>query len=436
MPMDPKLLVYFVPLVLLVALSIANKRRIHSLNVTILEENKKAGLTEPASLHPVIDSVRCLGCATCVSACPEGKILGLINGKAELIHAAHCIGHGACKDACPMDAITLVFGTENRGVDIPDVKPNFETNVPGIFIAGELGGMGLIRNAVEQGRQALDNICKVKGVGSSSGDRLDVVIVGAGPAGIAASLGALENKLSYVTLEQETLGGTVSHFPRGKLVMTAPVQLPVVGKVNFTETTKEELLGFWRKVVEQTGLSIQYQERVTQITAEGDIYRVKTDKNTYLTRTVLLAIGRRGTPRKLGVPGEGQAKVVYRLIDPEQYRGQRVLVVGGGDSALEAATSIAEQADTQVTLSYRSEAFSRAKQKNRDKVEQAQADGRLTVLFKSNVKEIGEHSVQIDNDGELIEIPNDGVIISAGGLLPTPFLKEIGIDVETKYGTA
>ncbi len=335
-----------------------------------------------------------------------------------------------------MDAITLVFGTEKRGVDIPWVGPNFETNMPGIFIAGELGGMGLIRNAVEQGRQALEHICRMKGVGSASGDCLDLLIVGAGPAGFAASLGALQNKLKFVTVEQETLGGTVSHFPRGKLVMTAPVQLPIVGKVNFTETTKEELLGFWQRVEQQTGLTIQYQERVEKMSPEGDGYRVKTNKNSYLARTVLLAIGRRGTPRKLGVPGEDQSKVVYRLIDPEQYQGQRVLVVGGGDSALEAATSIAEQADSEVTLSYRSEAFSRAKQKNRNKVEQAQADGRLRVLFKSNVKEIGEHTVQLDQGGELIEIPNDGVIVSAGGLLPTPFLKETGIEVETKYGTA
>jgi len=436
MPIDAKLLFYFLPFVLLIVWTVGNKRRVHSENMASFEENKKSGLAEPASLHPLIDPVKCLGCASCVKACPEGEILGLIHGKAQLIHATHCIGHGACKDACPMGAITLVFGSESRGVDIPHVNQNFETNMPSIFIAGELGGMGLIRNAVEQGRQALENISKVKGVGNSSGDWLDLVIVGAGPAGFSASLGALENKLKYVTVEQETLGGTVSHFPRGKLVMTAPVQLPIVGMVKFTETTKEELLEFWQKVEKQSGLSIHYQERLEQISAEGDGYRVKTNKNSYLTRTVLLAIGRRGTPRKLGAPGEEQSKVVYRLIDPEQYRGQRVLVVGGGDSALEAATSIAEQLDTQVSLSYRSEAFSRAKLKNRNKVEQAQADGRLTVLYKSTVKEIREHSVQLDHDGELIEIPNDGVIVSAGGVLPTPFLKDTGIEVETKHGTA
>ena len=434
--MDAKLLFYIVPFVLLVFWTASNKRRVHSKNKETLEENVKSGLTEPASLHPVIDPLKCLGCGSCVSACPEGEILGLVHGKAQLIHATKCIGHGACKDACPLDAITLVFGTDKRGVDIPEVSQSFETNMPGIFIAGELGGMGLIRNAVEQGRQALENICKVSGVGKASGDQLDLLIVGAGPAGFSASLGALENKLKFVTIEQEALGGTVYHFPRGKLVMTAPFQLPMFGKVKLTETTKEELLEFWCKVEKETGVSIQYGERVETITGEADGYRVETNKKSYRTRTVLLAIGRRGTPRKLDVPGEDRPKVVYRLIDPEQYRGLSVLVVGGGDSALEAATSIADQPGTQVFLSYRSEAFARAKPKNRDKVEQAQADGRLTVLYKSNVKQIDDDSVQLDHDGQLVEIPNDGVIISAGGVLPTLFLKEIGIKVETKHGTA
>jgi thioredoxin reductase (NADPH) len=434
--MDAKLLYYLVPLLLMVLWNVASRRRVESANAAQLEENRDAGLTEPASLHPVIDPRKCMGCGSCVSACPESNVLGLIQGKAHLIHPTHCIGHGACKVACPMDAITLVFGSEKRGVDIPQVQPNFETNMPGIFIAGELGGMGLIRNAVDQGRQALENIRKVRGVGKARGDWLDLVIVGAGPAGFAASLGALEHKLKYVTLEQDSLGGTVAHFPRGKLVMTAPVQLPLVGKVKFTETTKEELLEFWQGVEKATGLSINYQERVEKIVADGEGYRIETARNHYKARTVLLAIGRRGTPRKLGVPGEDLAKVCYRLIDPEQYRGQHVLVVGGGDSALEAATSIAEQAGTRVSLSYRSEAFSRAKEKNRNKVEQAVSEGRLSVLFKSNVTEILERGVKLDHDGQPLELRNDAVIVSAGGILPTPFLKNIGIEVETKYGTA
>ena len=399
----------------------------------ILEQAVAAGLTEPASLHPIIDHVKCLGCASCVKACPEKNVLGVIHGKAHLVDPTHCIGHGACKKACPFNAIELVFGTEKRGVDIPQVNEDFQSNVPGIYIAGELGGMGLIRNAVTQGVQAVESIRKLDGIGSKE---LDLVIVGAGPAGIGASLAAKAAKLKFVTLEQESLGGTVSHYPRGKIVMTAPVKLPVVGKMQFRETTKEQLMEFWEEVVESTGLKISDNERVEGIEPDGAGFKIKTTQGNYQTRAVLLAIGRRGTPRTLGVPGENKSKVVYRLIDPEQYLNQHVLVVGGGDSALEAAVSIADEAGTTVTLSYRSEAFSRAKEKNRVKVENARKKGKLNVLMSSNVKQITDDKVVIEAGNEEITIDNDAIIVCAGGILPTPFLKSIGIEVETKFGTA
>ena len=401
----------------------------------IQRQELAAGLTEPSSLHPVIDLNQCIGCGACVKACPESNVLGIIRRKAELIGPTHCIGHGACKAACPVDAITLVFGTEKRGMDIPFIKPDFETNVPGIFIAGELGGMGLIRNAVTQGKQALNSISARKHGRNGNGKLLDVVIIGAGPAGFSASLAAKELKLNAVTVEQETLGGTVSHYPRGKIVMTAPVVLPIYGKAIFHETTKEALLKFWEEVERKTQVKINYRERVEGIVRKQSHFEVKTTKKTYPTRNVLLAIGRRGTPRKLGVPGEESSKVVYRLIDPEQYRGKHVLVVGGGDSALEAALSISEESGTTVALSYRSEAFSRAKQKNRDKVDAASKKGRLKVLLSSNVKSIEEKQVHIEHNGTIGTLRNDAVIVCAGGILPTGFLKEIGITVETKYGT-
>ena len=429
---------YASPLVLILAWYIRAQHRGHHESVAVHTEAREAGLIEPASLHPVFNPNKCIGCASCVAACPEGnthKVIGLINKKAHLINPTHCIGHGACARACPVGAITLVFGTATRGIDIPNLSEDFQSNVPGIYIAGELGGMGLIRNAIEQGKQAMAALRKLDGIGR--GDRLDAVIVGAGPAGFAAGLTALQHKLRFVTLEQDSLGGTVAHFPRGKVVMTAPVDLPLVGKVRFTETTKENLLEFWQKVERKFPLNIHYQERVENIERDGnDGFVVKTTKGSYRTRAVLLAIGRRGTPRTLDVPGEELNKVTYRLIDAEQYQHQHVLVVGGGDSALEAATSIAEQPGVDVTLSYRSGNFGRAKEKNRQKVETAVAEGRLRLLLNSNVKTIADTSVQIDQDGTLHELPNDAVIISAGGILPTPFLKQIGIEVETKYGTA
>ena len=432
--LDIKLVMYFVPMLMIWVLYLRRQRNRQEQVIALRDAARRDGLTEPASLHPVIDPVRCIGCGSCVNACPENTVLGLINHKAELVNPTYCVGHGACKAACPEDAITLVFGTEKRGVDIPLVKPNFETNVPGMFIAGELGGMGLIRNSVEQGRQAMESIAKLKGDGWQTD--LDVVIVGAGPAGFSASLAAMERKLRFVTVEQDTLGGTVAHFPRGKLVMTAPMNLPMIGKVKISETRKEALMELWHNVQRKTGLKINEGERVEEIQPKDEGFLVKTSKESYETRAVLLAIGRRGTPRKLGVPGEEQSKVVYRLIDPEQYRGRHVLVVGGGDSALEGATSIAEEADTTVTLSYRSEAFSRCKEKNRRKVQEMEAAGRLRVLLQSQVKEITAQGVSLDHKGERIDLPNDAVIVCAGGILPTGFLKTIGIEVETKFGTA
>ena len=403
----------------------------------VREEALEAGLNQPASLYPLIDTSKCLGCGTCVEACPEKKVLGLIAGKAVLTTPANCIGHGACKSACPLDAITLVLGTEERGVDIPVVSADFESNVPGIFVAGELGGMGLIRNGIEQGRQALQSIAAYVSSVEAPPDVVDVVIIGAGPAGLSASLGALERGLRYETLEQESLGGTVAHYPRGKIVMTAPVELPIFGKVRLRETTKEALLGLWEKVVEQTGVKIRYGARVEKVDRLGDgIFEVHSTDLRIRTKSVLLAIGRRGTPRKLGVSGEEQSKVVYRLIDPEQFAGQSVLVVGGGDSALEAAWSLADVDGTDVTLSYRNEAFGRAKPKNRESVDRASKEGRLRVLLSSKVTGIGENTVEIETTDGSVSLDNDAVIVCAGGILPTDFLKSMGVDVVTKTGQA
>jgi thioredoxin reductase/Pyruvate/2-oxoacid:ferredoxin oxidoreductase delta subunit len=434
MSFNPVIGVYALAFVVIWAFYIGMRKRAEARSRATRAAAAEAGLLEPASLHPKIDPLKCLGCGACARVCPEGDILGLINGKAELIEPSHCIGHGACKSVCPRDAITLVFGTEKRGVDIPHVGPDFQTNVPGIFIAGELGGMGLIRNAIEQGRQAIDSIRKQGG--ARLANAYDVIIVGAGPAGFSASLAAMQHKLRYLTIEQDSFGGTVAHFPRGKLVMTAPATLPIIGKVKFKEISKEKLLKFWENAARQTGLAIRYGEQVAAITQLDKGFEVRTTHASYRTSSVLLAIGRRGTPRKLEVEGEDQAKVVYRLIDPQQYKRRHVLVVGGGDSALEAAASIAEQPGTMVTLSHRSEAFSRAKVKNRERVEIAEKSGHLKILLQSSVKRIGRDDVEIEQKGRRMRIKNDAVIVCAGGILPTAFLKGVGIEVQTKYGTA
>jgi thioredoxin reductase len=424
--------IYLAPLALIVFFYLRGRYKKESSAVEVLNESLEAGLTEPPSLHPEINPNICMGAGSCITACPEHAI-GMIKGKAVLVNPTHCIGHGACATACPHDAITLVFGTAKRGMDIPQVKPNFETNVPGIFIAGELGGMGLIRKTATQGMQAIDSIAKLK----DGKHPYDVVIIGAGPAGLAATLASMEKKLRHITVEQEdALGGCVYHYPRNKIVMTAPIKLPLVGEMRFKEVSKERLLEFWDGVIKKTNLKVNYSERMEAITKIDNGFLVKTSRGEYKTRAVLLAIGRRGSPRKLGVPGEDLPKVVYRLIDPEQYRNMHVLVVGGGDSALEAAMDIAEQPGTTVTLSYRSDAFGRGKPKNRERLKQMTERNKLTVRLKSNVKLVEKDKVVLEQEGQKIEIPNDGVIVCAGGILPTGFLKEIGVLVETKFGTA
>ena len=419
---------------LIMAFYIRRQRRVNASHTEQLQESIESGLTEPPTLHPVVDLARCMGSGACVKACPE-HALGVVNGKAVLINAAHCIGHGACRAACPVEAIKLVFGTETRGVDIPNIAPNFETNVPGIFIAGELGGMGLVRKAAEQGRQAMESIRKNQAEGGTAD--FDVFIVGCGPAGISAGLSAIEQKVRYKIIEQEdSLGGTVYHYPRQKIVMTAPVELALIGKTKFNEVRKETLLEFWLEVVRKTGLQIAFQERMEGIEKAGAAFLVKTNKGSYSAKSVLLTMGRRGTPRKLDVPGEESSKVIYRLIDPQQFKGQSVLVVGGGDSALEAAIALSEQEGTQVTLSYRAAAFSRVKQKNRLLLEQQQQAGRLRVLLNSRVQHIHDVAVDIDYEGQVRPLRNDVVIVCAGGLLPKPLLEKIGIRFDTKFGTA
>lgn len=431
----PPVAIYLVPLLAMLGLYFRSRRRKEELALRDLLHSRDLGLTEPVSMHPVINRNRCIGCGACVDACPHGDVLGVIGGQAELINPTNCIGHGACATACPTDGIRLVIGSERRGVNIPLLTPDFQTNVPGVFVAGELGGMGLIRNAIAQGCQAIEAIAKLPGIGTQD-DLLDTVIVGAGPAGFGASLMALQSGLDFVTVDQERLGGSLVHHPRGKIIVTEPVEIPLVGSINMRETCKEELLEFWERIRADTGLRVRENERVEAVERRSDgSFLVRTDKASYETRSVLLAVGRRGTPRKLEVPGEDTSKVVYSLSDPAQYRGKHVLVVGGGDSALEAAASLAQQDGTRVTLTYRGHAFVRACSNSREQLEDAVGQHGLVVLMNSSVREIRPDDVVVQTESGRREIPNDAVVICAGGVLPNDFLRKIGVEVETKYGT-
>jgi thioredoxin reductase/Pyruvate/2-oxoacid:ferredoxin oxidoreductase delta subunit len=391
------------------------------------------GLHEPVSLHPVVDVNVCIGTGACVAACPEKDILGIRNGKATIINASRCIGHGACFHACPTEAITLRIGTEKRGVDLPHISQSFETNVPGIFIAGELGGMGLIKNAVSQGKQAVENI--VKSLNKKHKASYDLIIIGAGPAGITGALTAKKHGLNFLLLEQDTLGGTVYSFPRKKIIMTSPMDLPLYGKIKLYETSKAELLDLWQAVLNKNNIKIHENTKAESIVTEDGILKVTTVKEEQFTAAaVLLAIGRRGTPRKLNVPGEIKEKVAYRLLDPENISGKNIVVVGGGDSAVESALLLADQ--NQVILSYRNEVFNRIKPQNNMLLNKATAEGKLEVRMNTNLVKIEDDYIilSIGSDGKNIEIQNDLVYIFAGGELPTQFLEKAGIKITKKFG--
>ncbi|MBT8296689.1 MAG: NAD(P)-binding domain-containing protein [Maribacter sp.] len=393
---------------------------------------KEEGLFEPISLYPYIDLNSCIGSGACITACPEKDILGIVDGIATVINTSNCIGHGACFHDCPVEAISLRIGTEKRGVDLPHVSEDYETNIKGMYIAGELGGMGLIKNSVEQGQQAMKSIAKNKK--PSKDNVLDIVIIGAGPAGISATLAAKEYGLSAITLEQDSLGGTVYTFPRSKIVMTAPMDLPLYGKAKLYDTSKDELLQLWKKVIAEHDLEIIEHTKVQSIVPAADeTFKITTNTGQeYLCNQVLLSIGRRGTPRKLGIPGEDTQKVAYRLLEPELISNKKIIVVGGGDSAIESALLLKD--GNEVILSYRKDKFSRLKPKNREKIEEAIADSSLKVVFNSNLVSINEYSILLKTELDELEIENDLVYIFAGGELPTSFLQKAGIEITKRHG--
>ncbi len=383
------------------------------------------GADKAIAQHPQIDEFLCIGCGACVDACPEGSVLGIVMGKATIINGLKCVGHGLCAEACPVEGIVVGLGDTSHRDDIPFMKENRETNLPGVYIAGELGGLALIKNAINQGTEVVEDIAGR--ISPSNNGVLDVLVVGAGPSGMSAALTAVKHKLSYLVIDQEDAGGTILQYPRKKLVMTKPVEIPLYGTLKRPEYTKEELLDIWNEVIEKTALNIKKKCKLTALKRVDDHYVVETSNGEFRARHVVMALGRRGTPRKLGVPGEDKSKVMYKLLDAESFTNNHVLVVGGGDSAIEAAMGLARQSGNIVTLSYRKEKFFRIKQRNQERLDEMIRAKKINVVFNSNLKSIADDHVDLEVGGKTDKLKNEYVFIFAGGEPPFALLKKCGI---------
>jgi thioredoxin reductase/NAD-dependent dihydropyrimidine dehydrogenase PreA subunit len=404
--------------------------------LAVLEDMAALGEVVPDTIHPVIDLNLCIGSGACVRACPEKFVLGIVGGQAKLLNPLACVGHSACVTACPVDAIKLVFGSAERGIELPWLDPNFQTTRPGVYIVGELAGMGLIRNAVRQGRQAADHVAS--GSRRGKADAYDAVVVGAGPAGVSATLRLMEKGLRVILLDRDKVGGTIMHYPRAKVVMTGPLELAMVGSVKRRTMTKEDLVTLWQEIIEGHGVPAKTGVMVQGVGDEPDgMLRLETSCGPVRAANVLLALGRRGTPRKLDVPGEEQAKVHYTLVEPGPFAGKHVLVVGGGNSAVETALALADfNRCASVAISYRRDAFARCRPENRRRLDEAVQASKVQALLASEIVKIGDRDVVLTTAGREMKIANDAVIIQIGGTAPADLLQTFGIHLVTKRGEA
>lgn len=388
----------------------------------------------PPSLYPRIDTSACICTGACVTACPEYDVLAMIDGRPRLVRPSACVGHADCLRSCPVSAIELVLGSPDRAVEVPVVSSVFETTVPGLHVAGEITGVGLIHNALAQGAQAARAALDAAGPHDCVHD---LVVIGAGPAGLGAALEARRRGARCTVFEKAALGGAIQSYPRHKVVMSAPFDFPGLGKVKLRRTSKEALLELFDDVIRRAELAIVERAEVTTITPlrpAGAGFRVETSACTTTAHRVVLAIGRRGSPRRLDAPGADLPHVVFGVADPAHHAGCRVAVVGGGDSAVEAALALAAQPGTHVTLVHRGADFGRCKPDNQRALDAARADDRLTVWLRSEVRSVTRDRLELTSPGGAAVVSASLVVCCLGAELPSRWLRGLGIALRELRG--
>lgn len=385
----------------------------------------------PAILVHDINDDRCTGCDACVAVCPT-NVLDLINNKSRVLRFADCIQCEACMWACPTDALVMhPEGSQPPPLKVPDIDQNFQTRVPGQYLIGEVAGKPLVKSAANLGRGVIEHALAhgLTPMRQASRTHVDVAIVGAGPGGLSAALTCLQRGLSYVLLDKEHgLASTIARYPKGKFVMAEPYDTVNLSLLPVFDSSKEQLIATWQDLIGSVGLRVNLSETVETIARRSDgQFDLKTGAASYRAQRVVIASGTRGKPRTLGVPGESLPKVHTLLDDPDAFRGRAVLVVGGGDSAVEAAMALAD-AGAVVNISYRGKSFNRAQAKNRQSIDSYAAQAKLKVRFGSNVVEFADDSVTLQlADGAQKRYRNDAAFVLIGSDPPIAWLEKFGV---------
>ena len=382
-------------------------------------------------VHDINDD-RCTGCDACVAVCPT-NVLDLVSNKSRVLRFEDCIQCEACMFACPTEALVMFpEGGQPPPLKVPEIDETFQTAVPGQYLIGEVAGKPLVKNAANLGRAVVEHMLQTglrAGMIGQDDSNVDVAIVGSGPGGLSAALSCIQRGLSYVVLEKEQLlASTIARYPKGKLVMAEPYDTVNVSLLPVFDSSKEQLIPIWKELIDRVGVRIQQGESVEAVQRGGDgVFEVRTTVAAYRAQRVVLSIGTRGKPRTLQVPGENLPKVFSLLDDPDDWRGRNVLVVGGGDSACEAALALAD-AGAKVTMSYRGKGFNRAAPKNKQAIEQYASGGRIKAKLGSQVLQFDAESVTLAlGDGSQKRYPNDGAFVLIGADPPIAWLEKLGV---------
>jgi thioredoxin reductase (NADPH) len=379
---------------------------------------------EGKKMYPFINKAVCVGCGTCVINCKEKDALYIINGKSTLVNPYACKCRGDCERQCPTGALRLVEYGDRVKIKIPETNDHFETNIKGLYIVGTLSGAGLIKEAINQGRAAVNDIMR----DVFPGNLPEVVVVGAGPAGLSSMLSCRKFGLPVVCLEKEATANTIKNFPKKKILMAEPVELPLYGPLWVGDTTREGLLTAWERILKKTGVHITTGMRLEKVVKKEGRFVVTASGRDFTCDKVILALGNRGVPRKLGVPGEDGPNVFFNLLDAEEFAGAAVSIVGAGDSAIEASISLLQQ-HCRISIIVRGEGFPKAKSKNRERIERAIAEKKVSVYFNAGVRGITTQEITISAEGNIFRFANDYVFVMAGGELPFQLLEKIGISI-------